>query len=171
MPYVYLPKGDNTKQETKHTTNISHQKAWCSTSLSYSTMAPTNSTFEVHFLMWCAFHPHLWQICLGHCRMKALVSTKFLRCSAPDQALVVWRLEWCACRPVTLPRRPSPIAAGAVPCTTWDMVIISDSSFVLRSPIAVLNSSREGVFDPPSYLHAICCRFLEPRGLTGQPKL
>ena len=77
----------------------------------------------------------------------ALVSTNktlaVLWCSAPDQALAVRRLERCACRPVTPPRRP---------CTTWDMVIISDSSFALRSPIAVLNSSREGTFDPPSLL-------------------
>ena len=32
---------------------------------------------------------------------------------------------------------PPPVAAGAVPCTTWDIVIISCSSSALRSPIAV----------------------------------
>ena len=65
-----------------------------------------------------------------------------LRCSAPDQALAVRCLERCASRPLTLSRRPSPVAAGAVPCTTWDMVIVSVSIFALMSPIAVLNSSR-----------------------------
>ena len=60
-----------------------------------------------------------------------------LRCSAPDQALAVRCLERCACRSVTLPRLPPPVAAGAVPCTTRDMVIISCSSSALRSPIAV----------------------------------
>ena len=139
-------------------------------------MTPTNSTLEVHSLMWCPFPPHLWQICLGHRWLKRLLSPQtkhllsfrarrpprmmrigvvaslmLLRCSAPDQAFLVRRLERCASRPVTLPRRSSPVAAGAVPCSTWDMVIISDSSFTLRSPIAV--------FDPPSHLHAICCRF------------
>ena len=146
-------------------------------------MAPTNSTLEVHSLMWCPFPPHLWQIYLGHCWMKWLLSPQtkhllsfrarrpprmirillgdapslmLLRCSAPDQDFLVRRLERCASRPVTLPRRPSPVTAGAVPCTTWGMVIISDSSFALRSPIAV--------FDPPSHLHAICCRFLRSLG-------
>ena len=65
-----------------------------------------------------------------------------LWCSALDQALAVRCLERCACRSVTLPRLPPPVAAGAVPCTTWDMVIISVSIFALMSPIAVLNSSR-----------------------------
>ena len=60
-----------------------------------------------------------------------------LRCSAPDQALAVRCLERCACRSVTLPRLPPPVAAGVVPCTTRDMVIISCSSSALRSPIAV----------------------------------
>ena len=54
-----------------------------------------------------------------------------LRCSAPDQALAVRCLERCASRPSTLPPRlPPPVAAGAVPCTTWDMVIISCSTCV-----------------------------------------
>ena len=65
-----------------------------------------------------------------------------LRCSAPDQALAVRCLERCASRPLTLSRRPSPAAAGEVPCTTWDMVIVSVSIFALMSPIVVLNSSR-----------------------------
>ena len=101
------------KQETEHTNNISHQKAWCSTSLSYSTMAPTNSTFEVHSLMWCPFPPHLWQICLGHCRMKWLLSPQikhllfFSVRRLIKPCLVVRRLERCACRPATFPRRPS----------------------------------------------------------------
>ena len=112
-------------------------------------LTPTNSTLEVHSFMWCPFPPHLWQICLGHCWMKWLLSPQtkhllsfrarrpprmmrillgdapslmLLRCSAPDQAFLVRRLERCASRPMTLPRRPSPVAAGAVPCTTWDMV-------------------------------------------------
>ena len=124
-------------------------------------LTPTNSTLEVYSFM--------WQICLGHCWMKWLLSPQtkhllsfrarrpprmmrillgdapslmLLRCSAPDQAFLVRRLERCASRPMTLPRRPSPVAAGAVPCTSWDMVIISVSIFALMSPIAVLNSSR-----------------------------
>ena len=124
-------------------------------------LAPTNSTLEVHSFM--------WQICLGHCWMKWLLSpqTKRLlsfrarrpprmmrillgdapslmlrRCSAPDQAFLVRCLERCASRPMTLPRRPSPVAAGAVPCSSWDMVMISVSIFALMSPIAVLSSSR-----------------------------
>ena len=64
------------------------------------------------------------------------------RCSAPDQVLAVRCLERCASRSLTLSRRPSPVAAGAVPCTTWDMVIVSVSILALMSPIAVLNSSR-----------------------------
>ena len=138
-------------------------------------LAPANSTLEVRSFM--------WQICLRHCWMKWLLSPQtkhllsfrarrpprmmriflgdapslmLLRCSAPDQAFLVRRLERCASRPVTLPRCPSPVAAGAVPCTTWDMVIVSDSSFALRSPIAE--------FDPPSHLHAICCRFFRSLG-------
>ena len=71
----------------------------------------------------------------------ALVSSNItlavLRCSAPDQALAVRCLERCACRSVTLLRLSPPVAAGAVPCTTRDMVIISCSSSALRSPIAV----------------------------------
>ena len=124
-------------------------------------LAPTNSTLEVHSFM--------WQICVGHCWMKWLLSPQtkhllsfrarrpprmmrillgdapslmLLRCSAPDQAFLVRRLERCASRPMTLLRRPSPVAAGAVPYTSWDMVIISTSIFALMSPIAVLNSSR-----------------------------
>ena len=60
-----------------------------------------------------------------------------LRYSAPDQALAVRCLERCACRSVTLTRLPPPVAAGAVPCTTRDIIIISCSSSALRSPIAV----------------------------------
>ena len=80
-----------------------------------------------------------------------------LRCSAPDQALVVRCLERCASRPLTLSRHPSPVAAGAIPCTTWDMVIVSVSIFALMSPIAVLNSSLVRRRN-----HAICCPFFGP---------
>ena len=136
------------KQETERTNNISHQKAWCSTSLSYSTMTPTNSTFEVHCLMWCPFPPHLWQICLGHCKVKWFLSlqTKHLL------SFGVRRLERYACCPVTLTRHPSQQALSRA--LFGDMVIIGDSSFALRSPIAVLNSSREETVDPPSLLPA-----------------
>ena len=81
-------------------------------------------------------------------RIGVVASLMLLRCSAPDQAFLVRRLERCASRLVTRPRRPSPVAAGAVPCTTWDMVIISDSSFALRSPIAVFRPT----LTPPCYM-------------------
>ena len=81
-------------------------------------------------------------------RIGVVASLMLLRCSAPDQAFLVRRLERCASRPVTRPRRPSPVAAGAVPCTTWDMVIISDSSFALRSPITVFRPT----LTPPCYM-------------------
>ena len=81
--------------------------------------------------------PRMMRILLGDAP-----SLMLLWCSALDQAFLVRRLEQCASRPVTLPRRPSPVAAGAVPCTTRDMVIISFSIFALMSPVAVLNSSR-----------------------------
>ena len=61
--------------------------------------------------------PRMMRIVLGDAP-----SLMLLRCSAPDQAFLVRRLERCASRPMPLPRRPSPVAAGAVPCTTWDMV-------------------------------------------------
>ena len=53
-----------------------------------------------------------------------------------------------------LQRHRSSSSVGDVSRTSWDMVIIRDSSFALRSPIAVLNSSREGAFDPPLLLPA-----------------
>ena len=104
-----------------------------------------------------------------------------LRCSAPDQALAVRCLERCASRPSTLPPRlPPPVAAGAVPCTTWDMVIISCSTSALRSPIAVsafeVRSIEVQLFaedirpfltcpqEEPCYLFIL---FSEPCGLTG----
>ena len=151
-------------------------------------LAPTNSTLEVHSFMWYPFPPHLQQICLGHCWMKWLLSPQtkhllsfrarcpprmmrillgdapslmLLPCSAPDQAFLVRRLERCASRSMTLPRRPSPVAAGVVPCTTWDMVIISVSIFALMSPIAVLNSSRVTFAEG---LHGICCPFFRSLG-------
>ena len=146
-------------------------------------LAPTNSTLEVHSFM--------LQICSGHCWMKLLLSPQtknllsfrarrpprvmrillgdapslmLLRCSAPDQAFLVRRLERCASRPMTLPRRLSPVAAGAVPCTSWDMVIISVSIFALMSPIAVLNSSRV-TFAEASMVSIVL--FSEPWGQIG----
>ena len=70
------------------------------------------------------------------------ITLAVLWCSAPDQALAARCLERCVSRPLTLSRRPSPVAAGVVPCTSWDMVIVSVSISALMSPIAVLNSSR-----------------------------
>ena len=104
-----------------------------------------------------------------------------LRCSAPDQALAVRCLERCASRPSTLPPRlPPPVAAGAVPCTTWDMAIISCSTSALRSPIAVsafeVRSIEVRLFaedirptltcpqEEPCYMFIL---FSEPWGLTG----
>ena len=81
-----------------------------------------------------------------------VASLMFLRFSAPDQALCCSAPGAVCLPPCDSPL--SPLAAGAVLCTTWDMVIISNSSFALRSPIAVLNSSREGTFDLPSLLPA-----------------
>ena len=88
-----------------------------------------------------------------------------LRCSAPDQALAVRCLERCASRPLILSRRPSPLAAGAVPCTTWEMAIVSVSIFALMSLIAVLNSSRV-TFAEASMVNMLSF-FSEPCGLTG----
>ena len=107
------------------------------------TLAPTNSTLEVHSFMWCPFPSHLWQVCVGHCWMKWLLSQEtkhllsfrarrpprimrillgdapslmLLRCSAPDQAFLVRRLERCASRPLTLSRRSSPVARRGRRC-------------------------------------------------------
>ena len=109
-------------------------------------LTPTNSTLDIHFFMWCPFPPHLWQICLGHCWMKWLLSPQtkhllsfrarrpprmmrillgdapslmLLRCSAPDQAFLVRRLERFASRLIILPRRPSRQALSRALFGTW----------------------------------------------------
>ena len=170
------PKAE-LKQETERTHSISHQNAWGSTSLD-STIAPTNSTLEVHSLMWCLFPPHLWQICLGHCWMKWLLSpqTKHLlsfRARRPPRMMRVllgdarslMLLRCSVPGTVCLPpcdSPPSPVARRGRCCPLHYLGHGHRQRLQLRAEVA--DCRVRTTLTLPCYLLSF---FSEPWGLTG----
>ena len=153
-------------------------------------LAPTNSTLEVHSFMWCPFPPHLWQVCVGHCWMKWLLSPEtkhllsfrarrpprmmriffgdapslmLLRYSAPGQAFLVRRLERCASRPLTLSRRPSPVARRGRHCLVHYLGHGHRQRLHLRADASDC-CVKFLTGDVRRDLHGICCAFFRSLG-------
>ena len=160
-------------------------------------MAPTNSTLEVHTLMWCPFPRHLWQICLGYCWMKWLLSlqNKTLaalsretsptddadRCRCKSDAPPVfgaWSSLSCSAPGVVcLPPRdspPSPVARRGRRCPVHYLGHGHHQRLQLRAEVAdcrVEFLAGRGVRPTLTVarrsLHAICWVFSELGELTG----